>query len=49
MNSPADAIAGFQEDDGFAGKREALRRRQSGGAGAEDGDVEGVTIGGLTH
>ena len=40
VRPPADAVAGFQHDDGEAGVLQRIRGAEAGGAGADDGDID---------
>ena len=40
VRAPADAVAGFQHDDGEAGVFQRIRGAEAGGARADDGNVD---------
>ena len=41
VGASADAVARFQHDDGEAGIFQRMRGAEAGGAGADDGDIDG--------
>ena len=41
VGASADAVARFQHDDAEAGVFQRMRGAEAGGAGADDGDIDG--------
>jgi hypothetical protein len=40
VSAPADPVARFQDDEGEAGALKRMRGTKTGGAGADDGNID---------